>query len=85
MLLAKAHIIDQLQKDLLKIAGFRPVAHDSNLPAGLEFLKEHLPQPGFPLGSVHEFLCNGKEEMAATDGFVSALLGTLMKNHGVTV
>ena len=85
MLVGKAHIIEQLQKDLLKLAGIRPVAYDSNLPTGLGFLKEHFPYASFPIGAIHEFVCSGKERIAATEGFVSALLSTLMNTHAMTV
>lgn len=85
MLPAKAHMIAQLQRDLLKLTGIKPVAHDSNLPTGLGFLKEHLPQGSFPLGAVHEFVCNGKESIASTEGFVSALLSTMMNMNTITV
>lgn len=82
---AKTHIIARLQKDLLKFAGIKPLEQDLNLPSGLGFLKEHLPQAGFPLGAIHEFVCTSNESIAATGGFVSALLGTLMKKNAFTV
>lgn len=85
MLPAKAHIISQLQKELLNLTCSKQLAHDSNLPAELGFLKKHLPNANFPIGAIHEFLCGANESVAATEGFVSALVSTLMKNNAVTV
>ncbi|TWI85823.1 protein ImuA [Lacibacter cauensis] len=85
MLPAKAYIIAQLQKDLLKLSGMKPAGHASDLPKGLGFLKDHLPQANFPTAAVHEFVCANKEGVAATEGFVSALVSTITHPDAITV
>ncbi|MEJ8843719.1 Error-prone repair protein ImuA [Lacibacter sp. H375] len=70
---------------MLKITGIKPAGNFESLPAGLGFLKKHLPQATFPLGAVHEFVSSSNESNAATEGFVSALMGTVIKTNVATV
>jgi protein ImuA len=37
------------------------------------------------LGAVHEFLCAGAEDAAATGGFIAGILATLMRSGGVSL
>jgi protein ImuA len=39
----------------------------------------------FPTGAVHEFICNDKASAAASTGFLSGLLNSLMKNKGTAI
>lgn len=77
MLHAKEHIIEQLQKELLRLHGAKIVVQNNVLPKGLQFLHDHLPQSGFPTGAIHEFICDTHNSVS-TAGFVSALISTLM-------
>ena len=58
---------------------------DKGLVSDLGSLNDAFPDATFPTGAVHEFVCNKREEVAATNGFVSAVAGQLMKKNGVTV
>lgn len=82
-ILQKAEIIAQLQSEILHLQGFKPLGQEVDL--GLGLLKNAFPQSIFPLGAVHEFLTPAAEHVAATSGFLSALLATLMGNSGTTL
>lgn len=81
---AKAHIISQLQKDILLLEGFKPSSAQTN-DAGLGILKDAFPGKTFPLGAVHEFLCASMEEGTAASGFIAALLSSILKTGAPSV
>jgi protein ImuA len=78
----KAHIIFQLQREILALQGFRmPSAQTPNICLGP--LQEAFPNKVFPVGAIHEFLFNSLEDGAATCGFIAGLLNPLMAQDGV--
>jgi protein ImuA len=81
---ANTHIISDLRADILRLEGFRP-AGNSNVDTGLGAIVRAFPNSTFPVGAVHEFLSTAKEDMAATTGFISSLLATLMGNKGTAI
>jgi protein ImuA len=85
MLTSKAAILAQLQKDLLPLQGFKPAASGGAHHAGLGPINNAFPTRSFPLGAVHEFLCSGAEEAAASSGFIAGVLSSLMLSGGITV
>lgn len=80
----RAHIIAGLQTDILRLEGFKQ-AGSTAIDLGLGPIREAFPNASFPLGCVHEFLSDKKEEIAATSGFMSGLLSALMGNNGTTI
>jgi protein ImuA len=82
---AKAHIIEQLKKDLLCLQGFRSTIASSTLDKALGPIAKAFPNASFPIGAVHEFLCAQAEDAATTSGFISAVLAALMQKGGVTL
>ena len=82
---SKAHIIAQLQKDILPLQGYNPVATNIVFDAGLGFIKHAFPNASFPLGAIHEFFCTGPEDVSATGGFVAGILSSIMVKGGVSV
>jgi len=85
MLPQKADILFQLQKDILQLQGFRCKASDDLIRPVLGPIDSSFPNGVFPLASIHEFLTHSAEDMAATSGFISCLLSSLMNNGGVSV
>lgn len=84
MQLSKSDIIRQLQKEVLAIQ--RPHRQSgSSLNTGLWELEQAFPGNTFPLGAVHEFVSNAREEAAATNGFMAALMSRLMQKGKNTV
>jgi protein ImuA len=80
----RADIIAGLQTDILRLQGFKP-ANSMALDLGLGPIKDAFPNASFPLGCVHEFLSEKKEDVAASSGFISGLLSALMGSSGTTV
>lgn len=81
----KAEILAQLQKEILPLQGFKPVAGFTGFDAGLGFIKTAFPNATFPLGAIHEFICSSPEDMSASCGFVSAIVSAIMQQGGVTL
>ncbi len=81
----KADIISQLQKDILRLQGFRSKSADITPDIDLGPVNTAFPNAIFPTGAVHEFLCAVKEHSAAATGFVSALAGNLMRHGGACI
>jgi protein ImuA len=85
MNITKADMIAQLQKDILPILGFKRTggyAAFNVLPA---VIKNAFPHCEFPLGVVHQLICGTEEEAAATRGFISGILSSLMNDNGVCI
>lgn len=82
---SKAHIIAQLQKDILPLQGCKPVAGNIGFDGGLGFIKHAFPNASFPLGAIHEFICNGTEDVSASGGFISGILSAIMRRGGVSI
>ncbi|HEY0680611.1 MAG TPA: Error-prone repair protein ImuA [Chitinophagaceae bacterium] len=85
MLVNKADIINQLQKDILPLQGYRPAVNNAPVQVGLNALNHAFPNAVFPLGAVHEFCCAGTEDTAATAGFIAGIAGKLMQKGGITL
>ena len=78
MHLAKQDIIQQLQKEVLSMQRLKKGSGQS-LNTGLWEVEKAFPDHTFPLGAVHEFISNAKEDAAATNGFIAGLISQLMK------
>jgi protein ImuA len=82
---SKAAILAQLQRDILPLQGLRTSANGQATDVGLAAIETAFPNNSFPLGAMHEFLCNGAETLAASSGFIAGVLSALMKAGGVTL
>ncbi|HEX8357081.1 MAG TPA: Error-prone repair protein ImuA [Segetibacter sp.] len=82
---SKAHILAQLQKDILPLQGCKPLGADSGFDAGLGLIKDAFPHASFPLGAIHEFFCNGSEEVSASGGFIAGIVSAIMLKGGVAI
>jgi protein ImuA len=80
----RAEIISELQKEILVLQGFKS-ANSPTVDIGLGPIKNAFPNSTFPLGAVHEFLSESAETNAATSGFISGLLSTLMGKNGTAI
>ncbi len=81
---SKADILAGLQTDILRLQGFKP-ADSAALDLGLGQIIDSFPNSVFPLGAIHEFISERKEQAAVTTGFISGLLSVLMGNNGAAV
>lgn len=84
MTTAKANIITQLQKEILPLQGFKAVLNNAFIDTRLGPIRNTFPNASFPLGAIHEFIYNGISA-AATTGFISGLLSSLMCNNSAAI
>lgn len=77
----KQDILHELQRDILLLQGFRPPAAGA-VEVGLGPISRAFPLRTFPTGAIHEFISSGAETAAASGGFVSGILGPLMRGGG---
>ncbi|WP_129715803.1 ImuA family protein [Pedobacter sp. SYP-B3415] len=78
----KRDTIDKLRQEILHMQGFKPGGTGTTKMPGLEVIEQAFPNAIFPLGAVHEFICEGQEGSAASGGFIGGLLGLLMQETG---
>ncbi len=84
MPVTKADIIAQLRKDILSWERGGKMRCDIGATVtGLGAMKEAFPNNTFPISAVHEFCSGSAEESAATGGFVSGILSSVMHKGGV--
>jgi hypothetical protein len=83
MSLSKAHIIAQLQKEILPLQGYKPAAKGALFDSRLGPIKHAFPNSTFPLGAVHEFFCTSQEDTSATHGFIAGILSSLVRDSSV--
>jgi protein ImuA len=77
-------LIAELQTDILRLEGFKSV-NNTAVDVGLGSIKNAFPNASFPLGCVHEFLSATHEDAAASIGFISGLLSSLMSAGGTSL
>ena len=75
-------IIEQLQKQILKLQGNRHVADEAALGIGLEFIETAFPEKVFPRGAVHELISTSSETATCTSGFISVIISKLLPQSG---
>lgn len=85
MTAAQKEIIQQLQKKVLALQGFKTAAKDSGESFGLGALELCFPNATFPTGTIHEFLAENPEQIAASEGFIAGLLAKLMEKGNACI
>lgn len=78
-------IISKLQTDILRLQGFKQERGNSPLDAGLGPIIKSFPNSTFPVGCIHEFVSQKKEDATTTTGFVAGLINSLMINSGAAL
>ena len=78
----KSDVAKQLQKEILSLQGFRTASDGPQRSLHFGELETAFPNQVFPTGAVHEFLSSGREDAAATTGFMMGLLGKLLEKGG---
>jgi protein ImuA len=79
---SKKEIINQLQKEILLLQGFKPAMTGKTGNVGLGPVEAAFPNAIFPKGAIHEFLSLKPEHAAACGGFIAGLLKALMEQGG---
>lgn len=78
----KADIIAALQQEILSLQGYKAAGDSTAVNVGLEPITRSFPHAIFPAGAIHELLTDAPEHTAASAGFMTALLATLMERGG---
>lgn len=78
---SKTHILAQLKKEILPLQGLRSCVHGEAVDVGLGGMASAFPNGQFPLAAVHEFCYNNGEEWAASGGFLSGILSSVLDKH----
>ncbi|MCK3684876.1 hypothetical protein [Maribellus sp. YY47] len=79
----KNEMIRQLREKILSMEGFNVGDDSRRLDFGLGAMNAAFPGGIFPVGAIHEFSSPDETCAAAANGFLSVLLGTLMKKGGI--
>jgi protein ImuA len=79
---AKADVFKQLQKQILSLQGYDAVSEEQRHHTGLGIIEQAFPEKSFPVGAVHEFISAEPTHAAATNSFLSGLLGSFMQTQG---
>jgi len=79
---ANKDIIDQLQKEILLLQGFKAEECHASNSISLPSIETAFPNSVFPIGAIHEFITAEPEHAAACSGFIAGLLKSLMVNSG---
>ncbi len=82
---AKSSIIARLEKEILPLQGFTKTTANAALDVNLGPMRKAFPFSQFPTGVMHEFMFSNVEAAAATGGFVSVILASLMRNAGACI
>lgn len=81
---SKANIIQQLQKALLPLQGYKPAGANSiRVPLGP--VNRAFPEQIFPTGAVHEFISTGAETTSATSGFIAGITSFLAARQSLSI
>ncbi len=67
------------------MSGIKPPLEELKRQEGLECLKDHFPFGIFPKGAIHEFMCSEPRDMAATGGFIAALIHSVFHSSGTII
>jgi protein ImuA len=82
---AKENSIAQLKKEILVLQGFKSTGNAITLDGIPVAIKNAFPNEAFPLGAVHEFIAAGVEDAAATTGFITGILSSIMRSTGASI
>lgn len=78
----KQDIISELRKNMLAWEGFKPPVAGKADSIGLGPIEAAFPNRVFPTGTIHEFISELPEHAAASDGFITGVLKSLMLKGG---
>ncbi len=75
-------VVSQLRKEILVMQGFRRASDEDAIDTGLGPIEAAFPNKTFPIGAIHEFTSKAFSHVAATNGFITGIAGSLMKKGG---
>lgn len=83
-MISRNDIFNNLQRDILRLQGFK---HSRSIAAdiGLGPVMSAFPNSVFPLGAVHEFIADKRENAACSVGFIAGLLSFILGDNGAAL
>ncbi|MCB9047246.1 MAG: Error-prone repair protein ImuA [Chitinophagales bacterium] len=84
-MIVKGDVIQQLQEQVLVMQGLKKNNADYSPEIGLGKIEASFPGGVFPIGAIHEFISRNNEDAAATNGFISGMLGRFMKKNSISL
>jgi protein ImuA len=82
---AKNEIIQKLKSEILLLQGFKAGIVNDDTDIGLGPIAKAFPTQTFLTGAIHELISDQAENAVATNGFISAVAGRLMRESGCCV
>jgi protein ImuA len=80
--IARELVVSQLRNEILAMQGFRKASDEDAIDTGLGPIEAAFPNKTFPTGAIHEFTSKAFSHVAATNGFITGIAGSLMKKGG---
>lgn len=80
----RADIIAALQRDILLMQGCKPALNNGG-SGPLQVIRQAFPQEVFPTAAIHEWMLADTAAAAATTGFISGILSSLLQQQGMAV
>lgn len=78
----KSDILARLQKEILPLQGYKSHTSIQSNDIGWGPIRFAFPNAVFPLGAIHEFICDDSESLAASGGFVAGIISSCFRKHG---
>ena len=78
-------IINQLRRSILDLQGYKTSLYHDDAILNFGPIKHAFSNNTFPTGAIHEFLCEAKEDTAATTGFIAGITSALMRKGNVSI
>ena len=82
-MLQKNFILSELEKQILPLQGLKKLRTDHEVRIDCKAIEHAFPNATFPIGCTHEFISRSIQDNAATNGFITALLGKFLCLGGV--
>ena len=79
----KSEVVERLKREVLAMEGFSTPTVNSKVHFGLDSLEGAFPNRVFPVGGIHEMICDCPEDVAVSSGFCVALAGRIMSQGGM--
>ncbi len=80
----KNKVLAQLKEHIFFLQGIKP-GYNNSIRVSLGAIDNSFPNKSFPIANIHEFMNDNCECAASTKGFISYIIGQLMKNEGVCI
>lgn len=77
----KSELIQQLKAEIIALEKFPMPKPVQQVSVGLEAIEYSFSGNSFPVGVVHELISGDRRGAASTNGFIAALLGSLMRKN----